>query len=268
MQGSRPNYAPIALLSCNPRLAASVWASPLKLRQAHPTDTNRKRRAGTPGPPRTALHRLCLPDSATFDFLLQVSLCLLARGRSLSRPFPLKAARSKTQVRCAWARSSTKPPPLARASAARSYRRLSSSCRHSLVPQPPLARSCSRSLVQPLARAAARSCSRSLVQPLARSLVQPPPRSDARSLGRLLAQTLARSDVLARMLSLGCSRSDALARMLSLGCSRSDALLPLSSLLLSLYISVCIDCVKRVNVNGALSLLRYSYSQQPGVRGL
>ena len=265
MQGSRPNYAPIALLSCNPRLAASVWASPLKLRQAHPTDTNRKRRAGTPGPPRTALHRLCLPDSATFDFLLQVSLCLLARGRSLSRPFPLKAARSKTQVRCAWARSSTKPPPLARASTARSYRRLSyqaaatrSFRSRSLVPQPPLARSCSRSLVQPLARAAARSCSRSL----------------ARSCSRRHARTLARSDacllrrLLARMFSLGCSRSDALARMLSLGCSRSDALLPLSSLLLSLYISVCIDCVKRVNVNGVLSLLRYSYSQQPGVRGL
>ena len=177
---TEPNYAPIALLSCNPRLAASVWASPLKLRQAHPTDTNRKRRAGTPGPPRTALHRLCLPDSATFDFLLQVSLCLLARGRSLSRPFTLKAARSKTQVRCAWARSSPKPPPLARASAARSYRCLSSSCRHLLVPQP-LARAAaatcsfrSRSLMPqpPLARsAAARSCSRSLVQPLARSLV-------------------------------------------------------------------------------------------------
>ena len=192
------------MLSCNPRLAASVWASPLKLRQAHPTDTNRKRRAGTPGPPRTALHRLCLPDSATFDFLLQVSLCLLARGRSLSRPFPLKAARSKTQVRCAWARSSTKPPPLARASAARSYRRLSSSCRHSLVPQPPLARSCSRSLVQPLARAAARSLARAA----------------AATLGRSLARTLACSDAC----SLGCSRSDALARMLSLGCSRSDAL--------------------------------------------
>ena len=222
----------------------------MKLRQAHPTDTNRKRRAGTPGPPRTALHRLCLPDSATFDFLLQVSLCLLARGRSLSRPFPLKAARSKTQVRCAWARSSTKPPPLARASAARSYRRLSSSCRHSLVPQP-LARAAAAtcSLVQPLARAAARSCSRSL----------------ARSCSRRHARTLARSDacllrrLLARMVSLGCARSDALARMFSLGCSRSDALPPLSSLLLSLYISVCIDCVKRVNVNGALSLLRYSY---------
>ena len=230
----------------------------MKLRQAHPTDTNRKRRAGTPGPPRTALHRLCLPDSATFDFLLQVSLCLLARGRSLSRPFPLKAARSKTQVRCTWARSSTKPPPLARASAARSYRRLSSSCRHSLVPQPPLARSCSRSLVQPLARAAARSCSRSLARSCSLRHARMLARSDACLLRRLLA----------RMFSLGCSRSDALARMLSLGCSRSDALLPLSSLLLSLYISVCIDCVKRVNVNGALSLLRYSYSQQPGVRGL
>ena len=249
MQGSRPNYAPIALLSCNPRLAASVWASPLKLRQAHPTDTNRKRRAGTPGPPRTALHRLCLPDSATFDFLLQVSLCLLARGRSLSRPFPLKAARSKTQVRCAWARSSTKPLPLARASAARSYRRLSSSCRHSLVPQP-------------LARAAAATCS--LVQPLARAAARSLARAAAATLGRSLARTLACSDAC----SLGCSRSDALARMLSLGCSRSDALPTLSSLLLSLYISVCIDCVKRVNVNGALSLLRYSYSQQPGVRGL
>ena len=129
-----------------------------------------------------------------------------------------------------------------------------------LLKLPPLARSAAAtcSLVQPLARAAARSCSRSL----------------ARSCSRRHARTLARSDacllrrLLARMFSLGCSRSDALARMLSLGCSRSDALSPLSSLLLSLYISVCIDCVKRVNVNGVLSLLRYSYSQQPGVRGL
>jgi hypothetical protein len=54
--------------------------------------------------------------------------------------------------------SSFKPPPLARAAATRSYRRLSSSCRQSLVPQP-------------LARAAAanRSCSSR------RSLLQPPP---------------------------------------------------------------------------------------------
>lgn len=67
---------------------------------------------------------------------------------------------------------SFKPPPLARAAAARSYRRLSSSSRHSLVPQPlaraaAATRSCSRrrSLVQPpLARAAAASHS-NFVQP-------------------------------------------------------------------------------------------------------
>ena len=160
-----------------------------------------------------------------------------SQGRSLSRQLVQRLkcdARGLVQARSR--HHSLVHPPLARiaaspqAAATRSFRS------RSLVPQPPLARSCSRSLVQPLARAAARSLARAA----------------AATLGHSLARTLACSD----------------ARMFSLGCSRSDALPPLSSLLLSLYISVCIDCVKRVNVNGALSLLRYSYSQQPGVRGL
>ena len=167
-----------------------------------------------------------------------------SQGRSLSRQLVQRLkcdARGLVQARSR--HHSLVHPPLARiaaspqAAATRSFR-----SRHLLARA--AARSCSRSLVQPLARAAARSCSRSL----------------ARSCSRRHARTLARSDA--------CLLRRLLARMFSLGCSRSDALPPLSSLLLSLYISVCIDCVKRVNVNGALSLLRYSYSQQPGVRGL
>ena len=108
-------------------------------------------------------------------------VCLLeavhSQGRSLSRQLVQRLkcdARGLVQARSR--HHSLVHPPLARiaaspqAAATRSFRS------RSLVPQPPLARSCSRSLVQPLARAAARSCSRSLVQPLARSLVQPPPR--------------------------------------------------------------------------------------------
>jgi hypothetical protein len=201
----------------------------------------------------------CPTLSLSIFFCRCPCVCLLeavhSQGRSLSRQLVQRLkcdARGLVQARSR--HHSLVHPPLARiaaspqAAATRSFRS------RSLVPQPPLARSCSRSLVQPLARAAARSCSRSL----------------ARSCSRRHARTLARSDacllrrLLARMFSLGCARSDALARMFSLGCSRSDALPPLSSLLLSLYISVCIDCVKRVNVNGALSLLRYSYAQQPG----
>lgn len=128
MQGSRPHFAPhrLALLQPSPCRRVSVWASPLKLRQAHRTDTNRKRRAGSAGSPRTALHHsrarptvplilglsrgvqvpVVLPEFHSFPSPLAQDRCsscsrkavhseLLAQGRALKAAL----ARSRTRSR-------------------------------------------------------------------------------------------------------------------------------------------------------------------------
>ena len=110
--------SPRSLLQPSPCRRVSAWASPLKLLQAHLTDTNRNRRAGSAGSPRTALHHSrarptvplwtflwcagprCdarvpqLPKSARSRPLLK----LLAHPRPCTPSCTYKAARSKPRL--------------------------------------------------------------------------------------------------------------------------------------------------------------------------